>query len=62
MLRNAAVLMSEWTLAIDSVSVLNLGGTDDGSPASTASGDEDVEMVEMDELEGSRNRPSVESS
>jgi hypothetical protein len=52
--------MSEWTLAIDSAP--NFGGTDDGSPASTASGEEEVETLEMDELDGSLNSLSPESS
>ena len=62
------MLISELMLAIDSVSKLlkwspDLGGTDEGSPASTASGEigiaeDEVEMEEMDELDGGRkSRP-----
>ena len=54
---SVAVLMSELMLAIDSVSRLlnwspDLAGTDEGSPASRASGEEDVEMLDMEELDG----------
>lgn len=55
--------MSELILTMDSVSIvlgsLDLGGTEDGSWASRASedrglADDDVEMLEMEELEGGR--------
>jgi hypothetical protein len=43
-----------------------LGGIEDGNPAKTASGekgiaDDEVEMLEMEELDGGRNKRPVSS-
>ncbi len=66
MFLSVAVLMSELTLAIDSVSMAlwwstPFAGMEDGRPAKRASGDEEVEMLDMEELDGSRKSPSVSS-
>ena len=61
MLRKVVVLMSELMLPMESVSMwslVDLGGTEDGKPAKTASGegyggiaDEEVEILDMEELD-----------